>query len=103
MRGLIPWTFLIGLLKTKALSGTGTESALNKSQLLLGLLFLRWSPIVTLVFLNLSPLLGAWLVGAGRPCQHLETLGRREEELFSVDSGSICGCELAQAAGKLWV
>lgn len=55
---------------------------------------------MTLVFLNLSPLLGAWLVGAGYPCQHLETLGRREEELFSVDSGSICGCELAQAAGN---
>lgn len=102
MRGLIPWTILIGLLKTKTLRGKGTESALNKSQLLLGL-FLGWSPTVTLVFLNLIPLLGAWLVGVGRPSQHLETLGRREEELFSVDSGSICGCDLAQAAGKLWV
>lgn len=101
--GLIPWTFLIGLLRTKAPSSTGTEPALNKSQLLLGLLFLRWSLTVALVFLYLSSLLGAWQVGAGRPCQHLETLGRREEELFSVDSGSICGCELAQAAGKLWV
>lgn len=79
------------------------EPALNKSQLLLGLLFLRWSPTLALVSLYLSSLLGAWLVGARHPCQHLETLGRREEELFSVDSGSICGCELAQPAGKLWV
>lgn len=45
---------------------------------------------------------GLWLVGAGPSWQRLETLGRREEELFSVDSGSICGFELAQAAGKLW-
>lgn len=98
--GLIPWTFLIGLLRTKAPSSTGTEPALNKSQLLLGLLFPRWSLTVALVFLYLSSLLGAWQVGAGRPFQHLETLGRREEELFSVDTGSICGCELAQAEGS---
>lgn len=101
--GWIVWPFLIGLLGTKAPSSIVTEPALNKSQLLLGLLSLRWSLTLVLVSLDQSSLLGTWLVGAGHPWQHLETLGRREEELFSVDSGSICGCELAQAAGKLWV
>ena len=101
--GLMVWTFLIGLLGTKAPGGTGMEPALNKSQLFLELLFLSWSPTLALVSLYLSSLVGAWLVRAGHPCQPLETLGRREEELFSVDSGSICGCKLAQAAGQLWV
>ena len=96
-------TFLTGLLGTKAPSSTGREPALNKPQLLLGLLFLRWSLTMVLMSLHLSSLLGAWLMGAGYPWQQLESLGRWEEELFSVDSGSICGCKLAQAAGKLWI
>lgn len=52
-----------------------------------------------------GPQFSAWgLADGGRvSLLDLETLGRRQEELFSVDSGSICGYELARAAGKLWV
>lgn len=50
--GFISWTFLIGLLRIKTSSGTSTEPVLNKSQLLLGLLFLRQSHNVALVFLS---------------------------------------------------
>lgn len=100
--GLISWRSFVGLLTGRAPRRTGREPALNKGQLLLGLLLLRWSLAVVRVSLHLSSPLGAcgWW-GQGLPWLHLETLGRREEELFSVDSGSICGFELAQAAGKL--
>lgn len=51
------------------------------------------------------PEFSAWgLVGGGRASlPAFGNSGQREEELFSVDSGSIYGCELAQAAGRLWV
>lgn len=63
--GLISWRFLVGLLTGRAPRRTGREPALNKGQLLLGLLLLRWSLAVVRVSLHLSSLLGA-VAGGGR-------------------------------------
>ena len=59
MMGSISWRFLVGLLTARAPRRTGREPALNKGQLLLGLLLLRWSLAVVRVSLHLSSLLGA--------------------------------------------